>query len=285
MDFTKHYINQSIAIAANNLRLNTQQIEIVALLKNLINKSENLGNDLITMKKITELSTLAIRLNEIYNFLIQNHIDLLKISEQFKEHSRFLIKDLGHMLEVSTPVSFKSAIEKLQNGLGYPKAEIKVDLSKRKTEDELFIKPETESIKEKIIFDEEEALEDELIQNFELTILKPIKELDFILKKISKNEIDYEELIKYSVVMRDNGNLAKKIGFEIISNMHNIVSKALLLIRDRYLLPGKEVIENLRSCLIVIVAVVRGKDVDISNYLNHAEEFGNKISIIKSKEI
>jgi hypothetical protein len=237
------------------------------------------------MKKITELSTLAIRLNEIYNFLIQNHIDLLKISEQFKEHSRFLIKDLGHMLEVSTPVSFKSAIDKLQNGLGYPKAEIKIDLSKRKTEDELFIKPETESIKEKIIFDEEEVIEDELIQNFELTILKPIKELDFILKKLSKNEIDYEELIKYSVIMRDNGNLAKKIGFEIISNMHNIVSNALLLIRDRELLPGKEVIENLRSCLIVIVAVVRGKDVDISNYLNHAEEFGNKISIIKSKEI
>lgn len=284
MDFIKHYINQSITIAANNLRLNTQQIEIVALLKDLINKSENLGNDLINMKKITELSTLAIRLNEIYNFLIQNHIDILKISEQFKEHSRYLIKELGHMLEVLTPVLFKSAIEKLQNGLGHQKAEIKVDLSKRKTEDELFIKPETESIKEKIIFDEEEGLQDELIQNFELTILKPIKELDIILKKLSKNEIDYEELIKYSEIMRENGILAKKIGFEIISNMHNIVSKALLLIRDRYLLPGKEVIENLRSCLIVIVAVVRGKDVDISNYLNHAEEFGIKLSVIKSKE-
>jgi hypothetical protein len=49
-------------------------------------------------------------------------------------------------------------------------------------------------------------------------------------------------------------------------------------------MPGKEVIENLRACLIVIVAVVRGKDVDINNYLNKAEEFGNKLATIKSKE-
>jgi len=30
--------------------------------------------------------------------------------------------------------------------------------------------------------------------------------------------------------------------------------------------PVKEVIESLRACLIVIVAVVRGKEVDITNY-------------------
>jgi hypothetical protein len=37
--------------------------------------------------------------------------------------------------------------------------------------------------------------------------------------------------------------------------------------------------------LIVIVAVVRGKDVDINNYLNKAEQFGNQIIKIKSKEL
>ena len=111
MDLIKHYINQSITIAANNLRLNNQQIEVVALLKQTISKSENLSDDLINMKKITELSLLAIRLNEIYNSLTQNPIDLLKISDQFKEHSRYLIKDLGHMLDITTPAVFKTAIE------------------------------------------------------------------------------------------------------------------------------------------------------------------------------
>jgi hypothetical protein len=237
------------------------------------------------MKKITELSLLAIRLNDIYNSLTQNPIDLLKISDQFKEHSRYLIKDLGHMLDITTPAVFKTAIEKLNGAIVFPKEEIKIDLSKRIYEEDPFIKSETEEIKETIIFSEDIENEDEeLIQKFEPTILGPIKPLDNVLKKISNNEIDYEELIKYAQIMDDNAALSRKIGFEILSGMHRIVSKALILIKNRELMPGKEVIENLRACLIVIVAVVRGKDVDINSYLNKAEEFGNKLATIKSKE-
>lgn len=285
MDFIKHYITQSINIAANNLRLNNQQIEVVALLKQTISKSENLSDDLINMKKITELSMLAIRLNEIYNSLSQNPIDLLKISDQFKEHSRYLIKDLGHMLDITTPAAFKTAIEKLNSAIVFPKEEINIDLSRRIPDEDPFIKSEAEEIKEKIIFSEDLENEDEdLIQKFEPTILGPIKPLDNILKKISNNEIDYEELIKFAKIMDENAVLSKKIGFEILSGMHRIISKALILIKNRELMPGKEVIENLRACLIVIVAVVRGKDVDINNYLNKAEDFGNKLATIKSKE-
>jgi len=285
MDLIKQYITQSITIAANNLRLNNQQIEVVALSKQTITKSENLSDDLINMKKITELSLLAIRLNEIYNSLTQNPIDLLKISDQFKEHSRYLIKDLGHMLDITTPAVFKTAIEKLNAAIVFPKEEIKIDLSKRIPEEDPFIKSETEEIKENIIFSEDIENEDEeLIQKFEPTILGPIKPLDNVLKKISNNEIDYEELIKYAQIMDDNAALSRKIGFEILSGMHRIVSKALILIKNRELMPGKEVIENLRACLIVIVAVVRGKDVDINSYLNKAEEFGNKLATINSKE-
>ena len=284
MDLVKQYINQSITIAANNLRLNNQQIEVVALLKEAIIKSDNLSDDLINMKKITELSLLAIRLNEIYNYLTQNTIDLLKISDQFKEHSRQLIKDLGHMLDVSTPSSFKSAIEKLKNGFTTSKEEVKVDLSKRIPEEEPFVKTETEKIQEKIILEEPEEIDDdELIQQFENKIISPVKPLDNLLKKLSTEEVDYEELVKFSKTMSTNAELSKRIGFEILSNMHNIISKALLLIRDRDLMPGKDVIESLRACLIVIVAVVRGKEVDISNYLNKAENFGDKIATIKLK--
>lgn len=286
MDLIKQYISQSINIAANNLRLNNQQIEVVALLKEAIIKSDNLSDDLINMKKITELSLLAIRLNEIYNFLTQNQIDLLKISDQFKEHSRHLIKDLRHMLDVSTPQSFKAAIDKLKNGFNLPKEEIKVDLSRRVPDENPFIKNETEIIKEKIILEEEpnEFDDDELIQKFESSIIGPIKPLDNFLKKLSTEDINYEELTKFSDIMKSNAQLSKRIGFEILTSMHNIISKALLLIRNRELMPGKDVIESLRACLIVIVAVVRGKEVDISNYLNKAEEFGNKIALIKTEE-
>jgi len=285
MDLLKNYINQSITIAANNLRLNNQQIEIVALLKEAIIKSEDLSDDLINMKKVTELSTLAIRLNEIYNSLTQNQIDFLKISDQFKEHSRYLIKDLGHMLDVCTTTSFKTAIEKIKGDDVYPKEIIKVDLSKRNYDEEPFDKSETDEIKEEIIFNQLEDSEDEeLIQNFESTILNPIKPLDNLLKRLSENDIEYDELIKFTKTMEDNAALSRKIGFEILSGMHKIISKALTLIKNRDLMPGKEVIESLRACLIVIVAVVRGKDVDINNYLNKAEQFGNQIIKIKSKE-
>ncbi|MCZ7611142.1 MAG: hypothetical protein M5U17_13385 [Ignavibacterium sp.] len=285
MDLIKNYINQSISIAANNLRLNNQQIEVVALLKETISKSNKLSDDLINMKKITELSTLAIRLNDIYNSLTQNPIDFLKMSDQFKEHSRFLIKDLGHMLDVCTPAIFKSAIEKLRGIDEDSKEEIRVNLSKRVYDDEPFERTETDEIKEEIIFEEAEETEtEEIIQNFESIILSPIKPLDNLLKKLSDNDVEYEELIKFSKIMDENASLSRKIGFEILSGMHRIVSKALILIKNRDLMPGKEVIESLRACLIVIVAVVRGKDVDINNYLNKAERFGNQLLKIKSKD-
>ena len=38
----------------------------------------------------------------------------------------------------------------------------------------------------------------------------------------------------------------------------------------------KSVIEALRACLIVIVAIVKKKEVDISGYLSRSEEFARK---------
>ena len=91
MDLIKVYLIQSITSAANNLRLNAQQIEVVGLLRETIITSKDVGAEFLKMKKSTELSKLAIRLNEIYSFLTQGKVDFVKISEQFREHSRYLI--------------------------------------------------------------------------------------------------------------------------------------------------------------------------------------------------
>lgn len=284
MEFIKQYISQSISAAANSLRLSTHQIEIVALLKDAIIKSDDMGNDLIRMKKITELSTLAIKLTEIYNYLNQNTVDFFKISDQFKDHSRNLIKDLNHLLDTTTPLSFKNALEKLhpkeEEKEKVTQEEIKVDLSKRKPDEDVFLKPDTEKIKEKIILEDESDSEELFIQNFETNILRPIKPLDLMLKNLSNADFDYEEITSFIKVMSDNGSLSKKIGFEIISDMHETIAKTLTLIKNRKIMPGKEIIEGLRACLIVIVAVVKGKEVDITNYLNRADDLQQKISKI-----
>ncbi len=299
MDLIKQYIVQSISAASNNLRLSTEKIEVVALLREKIIRSEDLENDIREMKKITVISTLAIRLNEIYNFLTQGQIDLFKFSDKFKEHSQFLIKDLSHMLDIVNPATLKKALDGLNDksepGIKeeiHADAErersindISVDLSKRKLDETSFTKPETEVIKEKLIMEDETNNEDLFFQNYEAEIIKPIKPLDNMLKQLSKNEISPEEILKFAEVMKTNGELSAKVGFEIIANMHKIIASSLLLIRSRDLMPGKEIIESIRACLIVIVAVVRSKEVDITIYLNRAEEFGRKLQTIKIKEI
>jgi hypothetical protein len=292
MDIVKQYLVQCISAAANNLRLNSQKIEIVSMLRDIIVKSNDLDNDIRIMKKITELSTLAIRFNEIYSYLSQPQIDLFKFSEKIKEHSSILIKDMSHMLDIVSPDSFKNSIEKLkplfqerEKNIAVPFLEsannsIKVDLSKRKIDPNVFEKSENEIIKEKIIMDEENDNEDIFFQNYESEILKPIKSIDSLLKQISSYDVAEDEIIRWANLMKTNGDLSAKIGFEIIANMHRILSRAFTLISTKELVPKPDVIESMRASLIVIVAVIKGKEVDITNYLNRAEEFGRKIQIL-----
>jgi hypothetical protein len=292
MDIVKQYLVQCISTAANNLRLNSQKIEIVSMLRDIIVKSNDLDDDIRIMKKITELSTLAIRFNEIHSYLSQPQIDLFKFSEKIKEHSSILIKDMSHMLDMVSPDSFKHAIEKLrplvkeeEKNIAVPVFEtannsIKVDLSKRKPDPYVFEKSENEIIKEKIIMDEENDNEDIFFQNYETEILKPIKSIDSLLKQISSYDVAEDEIFRWANLMKTNGDLSAKIGFEIIANMHRILSRAFTLISTKELVPKPDVIESMRASLIVIVAVIKGKEVDITNYLNRAEEFGRKIQIL-----
>jgi len=292
MEIVKQYICQCITTASNNLRLNSQQIEVVALLREVISESSDVERDIKNMKRITEFSTLAIRLNEIYNFLT-GRVDILKLSDQFKIHSSGLIKDLTHMLDTVTPRSFKAATQKLENfdihksTLQFNEnAEVKdnsvvnVDLSKRRSSDDL-LERQSESIKEKLILDDEKEDEEILFQNFEKTVLEQIKPLDAFFKKITPEDLYIDELDEFVKKVKANSVLSEKIGFEIIANMHKIIAQALTLIKLREVIPGKDVVDSLRACLIVIVAVVKGKEVDITNYLNRAEEFGKRIKIIK----
>ena len=63
-----------------------------------------------------------------------------------------------------------------------------------------------------------------------------------MLKQLSKNEFDPDELMNYAQIMKTNGDLSVKIGFDIIANMHKIIARALMLIRIRELMPGRDVI-------------------------------------------
>jgi hypothetical protein len=188
------------------------------------------------------------------------------------------------MLEMVNPVSFKEAFDDLYEGKkSVTVEEISVDLSGRSADDISFEKDTRETIKEKMIMDEEKE-DDVFFQNYESTVLKPIKPLDAMLKSLAGGEADEQDLISFADTLSHNAEVSNRAGFEIIANMHKIVAKALKLIKSNDLTPDKETIESMRACLIVIVAVVRGKEVDITNYLNRAEEFGERIGTLTIKE-
>lgn len=287
MDLKKQYIIQTISVAVNNLRLSSEKIEVVGLLKETILNAGDLESVISSMKKITQLSKLAIKLNEIYNFLKQNKIDFLKLSEKFKDHTQLLVKDLNLVLDTLTPGSYKEIIKKLDEFSSSSLQEenkegtVTIDFTDRKSS--LTEKMKTDKLKEKIIFEDENNDDHLFFQNFEATILKPVKEIELVLKNLGNGEVKSTELRQYESVMRVNASLSEKFGTEITTDMHNILAKAFRMLQLKELNPEKDMIEAMRACLIVIVALVKNKDVDITYYLNRAEDFGKKLQTLKMR--
>jgi hypothetical protein len=277
MDFIKQYITQCITIAANSLRLTTQQIEIVALLKEEILDSFDLKNDVKAMKKVTELSTLAIKLNNIIDFLENGNIDFLKLSDTFREHSRNLIRDLSILLETTNPTNFKLALDNLikfkdNDVLKSKDYESKRSFATIDTEDE------SDTLKEKFILDVESDEEEILLQQFETSVVSTIKPFDEFLSRIQDGDFEPEEISYYINIFSNNVNHSRRFGFDLIANMNSTLKNCLELVKSKKINVDKELIKDLRACLIVIAAIIRKKDVDISNFLSRAESLSRKIS-------
>ena len=272
MDLVKVYLIQSITSAANNLRLNAQQIEVVGLLRETITKCEDVGAEFLRMKKSTQLSKLAIRLSEIHSFLTLGKVDFIKISEQFREHSRYLLRDLNQFLENVSPQIYKDAFNKINNG---DLPAIDVELVDRSNIAGQIMVNNLENQNNEGVSSNIEKQEISLI-DFEKKILGPIKSLDEIIKDLASGIINQKELSKYIEMIQDNAALSNQRGFKVLAKMHMILEFGFSDILQGILAVDKTVTEALRACLIVIVAIVKKKEVDISGYLNRAEEFAKK---------
>ncbi len=283
MDLAKQYIIQCIVAAANNLRLSSEKIETVAILRERLNNCESLSEEIKNFKKITELSKLGIKLGDLQNFIDNGKIEFVKLSDKFKEHSYSLVKELNGVLDVFTPHLARLSFQKFDlDGLNVDLTNQKVNsfdtIAQSPPEIELPRRSRTDELREAIIFEELNKDNDFNFENFEEKVLRPVKELDPFLNRVLKYEYTENEINSHIKIMFENAELSKKVGFEILSNMHSIFAKGLELINQKKIAPSSNVVESLRACLIVIVAVVRGKEVDITNYLTRAENFGKTIS-------
>jgi len=297
MDFIKQYIVQSITTASGNLRLNNQRIEVLAMLKEVILKSKDVQHDLNQMKKITELAKIAIKLSEMHHYLSEGSVDFLKVTDKFKEHSFNLIKEMTYMLDMVNPYAFRQTLDRLIEP-GKKVVEIIIEPESKSDNElgnELLSKNldslsnsifAVEETKEIALLEEEKDKDDlDTFNSFESTILKPIKSIDSLLNEISIDSEIPAEVEEYSKIMNVNADLSSQNGFEILSQMHTIISEGLIHLKNKSLVPSKEVVESIRACLIVIVAVVKSKEIDIKNYLNRAEVFGKFLQKIKTEEL
>lgn len=279
MNFIKEYIIQSIVCASNNLRLSTEKIEIVTLIKQSIEKEEDISLFIYLMKQKTEFSKLAVKLDSLHKYISIDKTDFLKVSEIFKEHCHFITQELGLLLDILSTSSTKKLLEELsiskQTFLKPGKKEV-VDLDSSK-------KNAAGKNDEKLLEDKNDK-EEFNFEDFEKKILKPIRKFDEILNKLPALNYTEKAINEVADLVKLNADLATNVGFDIIGEMHHTFFKALKLIQNRKIPATKETVESMRACLIVIVAVVRRKDVDISKYLKKAEIFGRSL-IKNTKEL
>jgi len=291
MDFKKQYIIQAISVASNNLRLSSDKIETVAILREHFKKCEQFEDEIKKMKTKTELSKFAIKLWESYQFVSSSHLDFLKITDIFKEHSHSLVIELSNLLDIISPVKLREILSSIEG-----EREISVTLESGKIKAEI---PTEAEIRKIVVIDEKttkesverDELKEELIlgglqnsnsfdfNDFEEEILKPIGKLEFLLKKMLSDSTIGINYSSYIHLMKKNADISTEIGFTILADMHTIFYTAFSLVERKQLEVDKNLIESLRACLIVIVAVVRGKDVDITNYLNKAENLGKFLKL------
>ncbi len=235
MGVVKQYLTQSISVATGNLHLNSQQMETISLIRDVIQKSNSLENDLIKMKKITEFSTMAIKMHEIYSYLTKGPIDILTLSEKFKAHSQQLVKDLNQLLSGDN--------NNLRIALGKLRDDQKENVV---TEAESEVDKPADNINEIKLNKEDKETS---FAGFEEAILNQIKPMDSVLTEIAEGEILSEKIDEFTEIMKKNSELSQKNGFDILSNMHSIVSDSLKLIKAGTLKAEKETIEALRIML------------------------------------
>lgn len=289
-DLPKEYLIQCIKAASNNLRIGQDKIETLSIIKHLIINSKNIEEDLIKWKSIPEAAGLANRLNELYYFISRGNVDFGKLSDTFRAHSHYLVKDLGFFLDKITSSELTKRIADLENGLisianvseetRTEKKEIKNKASDLKLNEGLDTEKIVEEEKERIILNVENENES-FFDLFEREIISSIKTFNALLDKLSLQEKvkkeEFETLIK---IAYRNAKQAQTLGFELIANMHRIFAKSLALTYEGKLQLDKQILSSMRACLIVIAAVIRSKEVDIKQYLQKAEELGKKINML-----
>ncbi len=262
MNFVKQYIIQCISVAANNLRLSSEKIEAVTILREFLMESDDLYMVISEMKKVTELSKFAIKVGDIHKFISANKIDFLTLSDNFKNHSHLLVRELSQLLEQNSPSKLKKLLAERVNDSQRISSDIK-----------------NENIESTKINSDEKKKEEVLAgakEKIKLQVVDEIRNAAELLNKIEANEFSPEELDKHIKILSESIPAAEKAGLTDLTKMLSIFLHSVEEVKKIQIDCDEQTIEGMRACLIVAAAIARNKNVDVSSYQKKAEKFGER---------
>ncbi len=278
MDFAKLYIQKCLSHLSILLKIDNNKKELIKIIEERIINSDNLNLFIKELKKNTYFSKTAIKLSTINDYCNNPEIDFTNLSNKFSEHILFLSKDFENLLLNVNKETIKEVL--LNAEIEAKKEHIRLNKASKEDGNEDYNIDNTNKLKEDFILSDDDN-EENSYEYYVRTVISSIKELDLFLKKLESNEASKEEIENYLSIVEKNGILSKKYGFELIADMHFIFEGALTGINEHKLMVEKDIIEKMRACLIVVAALVKQKEVDITNYLIKADKLGKLIQNIK----
>lgn len=299
MDFVKNYMISALTEASKKLRLNPEKVEVIHRLEEWIGKRESLGEDIAILKRITETSRLAIRFQDINNYLSFEKIDYKKFSEKFLEHCSFLVTDLDFLLHNVNQATIRKILDRVETikeyKADYPNVHLKIELDQASERSEpgynspgkrrsmkidnliqqelpLVYKESPEQSNRSVIDQEREFL------------FGPLRELEELIQRMRKEDFRSSEVFKFADIFLERVNFCRKHGLDDLMVSYENISTALRLIYNKEMHVTRDVIELFRSAMIVLVTEIRGLQHDITEYRLRNQLFTETLKVYKKEE-
>ncbi len=296
MDFVKNYMISALSEASKKLRLNPEKVEVLHRVEEWIGKRENLGEDIAILKRITETSRLAIRLQDINNYLNFEKIDYKKFSEKFLEHCNFLVTDLEFLLLNVNQSTIRKILERVETikdyKAEYPNLHIKIELDqtneigpsaythagkRRSMKIDPVVEPELPLVHTEPARIGKRAL----IEKEKDFLYGPIKDLEELIRRMGKEDFRSSEVFKFSDIFSERVKFCKKNGLDELLPAYENITMALRYIYNKEMHVSRDVIELFRAAMIVIVSEVRGLQHDIAEYKLRNQIFTETLKVYK----
>jgi len=117
----------------------------------------------------------------------------------------------------------------------------------------------------------------ELFLDFEKLILENILKVDEFLNKALKKDFIEDEILKLINEANKCFQIAHELNYEFISELIKVYWLSLVAIRDNKIVVNKLDADLIRSTLIVLVSLIKGREIDLEPFLKKHNSLKEKL--------